>query len=437
MFFTTIVQIDDCELWEANGNGDNRPGPGETIDMVVSLSVPENRKSADECHVSLFCNDNELEFTNSEFNPGEIGNGEQITNEDNPFSFSVPNDMEPRPVNFIITVEAQPGDWTTEYEFEMMIGWPDILLIDVTEDEDATEAMMDVFGDHNLPWVDYLNLAEEVVIPNNLLSHYDAVLWHTFNCEESIFFEFEEVTLMDYLDAGGTLIMSSPYTIMHYGNIDFFSEYMGAGLENPDLESRYVYSYEGSGSFEGANLFLGGGDGAGFATVTPGLSIEGGGEAVLYYPDEDEIAGIGGIKNETDDFKTLLLSFPIESIGGAAGTEERYEFIERIWNWVNGEHGVFDENEPQVYDFKLDAAYPNPFNSTSVIPFSLTQSDNISLKLFNVAGREVGQIASGDFKAGNHKVILDASKFGLTTGVYYIQLDGKNGTSTSKALYIR
>jgi hypothetical protein len=436
-YMTTIVNMDEWELSDADGNDDGRPEPGETIDMFVSLSVPGNRMSANECLVSLFCNDDELEFTNSEFNPGEIRNGEQITNEDNPFSFSVPNDMVAHPVNFVITVEAQPGDWAAEYEFELMIGWPDILLIDVTEDAEAAEAMMGVFGDHDLPWVDYLDLIEEIMIPDGLLSHYDAVLWHTFNSEESMYFEFEELALADYLDNGGTVIISSPYTVLHYGNIEFFSEYMGAGLENPDLSSRYVYSYEGSGDFEGANLFLGGGDGAGFAAATPGLSVEGSGEAVLYYPNGDQVAGIAGIQNVTDDFRTLLLSFPIESIGGAASTDERYEFVGRIWNWINGENDVFKEDDLKVYDFNLDVAYPNPFNSTSVIPFSLTQSDNISLKLFNVAGREIGQIASGNFKAGAHKVTLDASKFGLTTGVYYLQLDGKNGTSIGKVLYIR
>jgi len=436
-FMTTIVQMDEWELSDASGNDDGRPEPGETIDMVVTLSVPGNRKDADECLVSLFCNDNELEFSIDEFNTGEIGSGEQITNEDNPFSFSISDDVAPHPVTFIITVEAQPGDWAVEYEFEMMIGWPDILLIDVSEDADAAEAMLGVFGDHDLPWVDYLNLAEEVIIPDDLMTHYEAVLLHTFNNELSDFFEWEELTLADYLDNGGTLVFSSPYTVLNYGEIDFFSDYLGASLDNADLNSRLVNGYQGDPYFEGSEIFLGSGDGAGNPTATPGLSTEGSGEAVLYYPDDDQIAGIAGIQNETDDFRTLLLSFPIESIGGAGGTDERYEFLGRIMNWINGDQDVFNEDNQQLYDFSLDVAYPNPFNSTSVIPFSLAKSGNITLKLYNTTGREIGQIASGIFNAGNHQVSLNASELGLTTGVYYLQLDGENGTSIGKVLFIR
>jgi hypothetical protein len=78
-------------------------------------------------------------------------------------------------------------------------------------------------------------------------------------------------------------------------------------------------------------------------------------------------------------------------------------------------------------DFGISKIYPNPFNPSTTIAFSLPAASDIELSLFNVLGQQVAVLASGRLEAGLHKTIWDASSFG--TGLYFAQLrtaDGRN-----------
>jgi photosystem II stability/assembly factor-like uncharacterized protein len=75
--------------------------------------------------------------------------------------------------------------------------------------------------------------------------------------------------------------------------------------------------------------------------------------------------------------------------------------------------------------FSLKQNYPNPFNPVTNISFSLPETGNVSLKVYNVLGNEVVSLLNSRLNAGNHNVIFDAINF--SSGVYYyrIEIDGK------------
>ena len=75
----------------------------------------------------------------------------------------------------------------------------------------------------------------------------------------------------------------------------------------------------------------------------------------------------------------------------------------------------------------LSQNYPNPFNPTTSIRFSLTEDSYAKIILYDTYGRQVKTITSGNYKAGYHDVIVNASD--LSSGVYYYKLD-VNGTSS-------
>jgi uncharacterized lipoprotein YddW (UPF0748 family) len=70
--------------------------------------------------------------------------------------------------------------------------------------------------------------------------------------------------------------------------------------------------------------------------------------------------------------------------------------------------------------FALDQNYPNPFNPITTIGFQLPNQAYITLKIYDVLGREVATIADGVYPAGHYTINFDAS--GLSTGIYYYRM---------------
>jgi hypothetical protein len=79
------------------------------------------------------------------------------------------------------------------------------------------------------------------------------------------------------------------------------------------------------------------------------------------------------------------------------------------------------------------AAYPNPFNPHTRIVYTLANQATVSLRLFDVMGREVMRLTDGVIPAGQHEVTLDASS--LTSGVYLARL-AVDGQATSIRLVL-
>ncbi|NUN08948.1 MAG: T9SS type A sorting domain-containing protein [Ignavibacteriaceae bacterium] len=81
--------------------------------------------------------------------------------------------------------------------------------------------------------------------------------------------------------------------------------------------------------------------------------------------------------------------------------------------------------------FSLDQNYPNPFNPATTISFSLAVDSKVSMKVYDVLGKEVMTLAGSEFSAGTHNLSFNAS--GLTSGVYVykIEASGVDGTNFS------
>lgn len=77
-----------------------------------------------------------------------------------------------------------------------------------------------------------------------------------------------------------------------------------------------------------------------------------------------------------------------------------------------------DENKEQLPEsINLYQNYPNPFNPTTTIKFSLPKSDQVSLKIYDVLGKEVKNIFSGYLIAGDHSFDFDAEN--ISSGIYF------------------
>lgn len=75
---------------------------------------------------------------------------------------------------------------------------------------------------------------------------------------------------------------------------------------------------------------------------------------------------------------------------------------------------------PVVREFTVGKPYPNPFNPTTTVPFTLERSMNVEITARDVLGRSVATLAYGLYSAGEHRVTLDGS--GLASGIYWIEV---------------
>jgi len=86
-------------------------------------------------------------------------------------------------------------------------------------------------------------------------------------------------------------------------------------------------------------------------------------------------------------------------------------------------------------EYSLEQNYPNPFNPSTEIKFSIPQTTNVTLKVFDVLGREVVTLIDEQVEAGTHSLVFRAAN--LASGVYYYTIITENFIQTKKMLLLK
>ena len=122
------------------------------------------------------------------------------------------------------------------------------------------------------------------------------------------------------------------------------------------------------------------------------------------------------------------ICFPSANIGyavGDSGTILKY----------TGTTGVSDHPTSLPLDFGLSQNYPNPFNPATTISFSLPSKSFVSLKIFDLLGREVASIVSEEMSAGTFSRQWNAAK--MSSGIYFYRLQAGLFTETKRLLLLK
>jgi len=124
-------------------------------------------------------------------------------------------------------------------------------------------------------------------------------------------------------------------------------------------------------------------------------------------------------------------SFPFEKLAAGDGMV--------VNEWTNsGESFAEWMTETPVVtpaDFAVQAVYPNPFNPTTTLSYTLAANQKVSLAVYDISGRQVAQLVDGYRSAGLHQVTFDAS--GLASGVYIYQLIAGEQLATGKLMLLK
>lgn len=126
----------------------------------------------------------------------------------------------------------------------------------------------------------------------------------------------------------------------------------------------------------------------------------------------------------------------LSSISSKYGYEE--ELIANLTADISGDGSQMDKNAEAVQpkEFQLFNNYPNPFNPVTRISYSIPRSALVTLKIYDVLGRQIQTLVNEVQEANNYSVNFDATN--LSSGIYFYTLQaGKDFVETKKMLLVR
>jgi hypothetical protein len=235
---------------------------------------------------------------------------------------------------------------------------------------------------------------------------------------------------------------------------------LGSGIPDPNI---YAQRVNASGTAQwatnGVGVCLAAG-GQGF----PQLTSDGNGGAVITWQDArtnniqdiyaQRIDSSGSALWTNDGIAvstaTFVQAYPLIINGGGNGmiigwTDYRSDlsgqrgdiYVQRVSasGTLGGATGVNENDHSLPTTFTLEQNYPNPFNPNTTISYQLPTQNHVTLKIFDVLGREVATLVKSVEQPGFKSVTFDASK--LSSGMYFYRLQAGNYIDTKKLLLLR
>ena len=137
--------------------------------------------------------------------------------------------------------------------------------------------------------------------------------------------------------------------------------------------------------------------------------------------------------------------FFIEPNGWENGTDRTFTIpnSDTTLHWVyfsnsSPFHGQVDVKNKQhtiTKTFSLSQNYPNPFNPTTTIQYSIPRQSFVTIKIYDILGKEITTLVNERKSAGNHSVNFNASD--LPSGVYFYRMQAGSFVSTKKFVLLK
>jgi len=107
-----------------------------------------------------------------------------------------------------------------------------------------------------------------------------------------------------------------------------------------------------------------------------------------------------------------------------------------MYTWLGNTDVIStDVKEELPFSFSLDQNYPNPFNPTTQIKYSIAKAGVVTLKVYDILGRQIADLVNSHQEAGKYSVDFNASR--LASGVYIYRIESSSFTSVKKMMLIK
>jgi hypothetical protein len=126
---------------------------------------------------------------------------------------------------------------------------------------------------------------------------------------------------------------------------------------------------------------------------------------------------------------TEIIIYHVQQYG--ARVDSFYHILINLWP------ERIDYNPVVPHEFSL-SAFPNPFNPSTTISFSLPKAGRVSIDVFDVMGRKTDGLLSAPtriMEAGEHSVVFDGTR--LASGIYFARIEAGGFTRTQKIMLLK
>lgn len=121
-------------------------------------------------------------------------------------------------------------------------------------------------------------------------------------------------------------------------------------------------------------------------------------------------------------------------VGVADGTSHVTEI--GFWNtWTGTVTGIREAESSPPIRFWMGQNHPNPFNPMTTIRYSVPERSQVTLTLYDAAGRELRTLVDGEMEPGTHETTLHAG--GLASGIYFCRMSAPHHVGTRKMVLMK
>ena len=273
------------------------------------------------------------------------------------------------------------------------------------------------------------------------LSNYGAVVW-LFGDESSTdetFGSNEQAKATAYLKAGGKMFVSGSEVAYDLDRSsgptqldrDFLNNYLKADYAG-DASSSYVINGTASGFLNGVTFAYGDTtQGSPYVEDYPDYVNAFGGSTVnaQYANALGAVTVFSGMfSGGSSPGAVVLLSVPFETIHTKTN---RDIVMTKLLNYLGITTSVTEQYSDAIpLQFDIQQNYPNPFNPSTTFQFSIPKSGEVSLKIYDVLGKEITTLVNSVFSPGTYTVQWNASLY--SSGVYFYRLQSGIFSETKK-----
>jgi hypothetical protein len=132
------------------------------------------------------------------------------------------------------------------------------------------------------------------------------------------------------------------------------------------------------------------------------------------------------------DLSQIMFNHPGVSLWEYNQITHSYVWDEYTAAWQTS---LISEESYTPIHYNLSQNFPNPFNPSTKISYTIPERENVSLKVFNLLGSQVAQLVNGEIDAGSYNISFNASN--LPSGIYFYRLQAGNFVDTKKMILLK